>query len=52
MVRALIEHVYAHARAADVRRVYWQTEAGNAKARALYGRLARHAGFIVYAHDG
>ncbi|MFK2904250.1 GNAT family N-acetyltransferase [Dyella ginsengisoli] len=51
IARALIEHVYAHARAAGVRRVYWQTQAGNATARALYDRLARHAGFIVYAHD-
>lgn len=51
MARALIEHVYAHAGAAGVRRVYWQTQAGNAAARALYDRLAAHAGFIVYAHD-
>ena len=51
MARALIEHVYAHAHAAGVRRVYWQTQAGNAAARALYDRLAAHAGFIVYAHD-
>lgn len=51
MARALVEHVYAHAHAAGVRRVYWQTQAGNAAARALYDRLAAHAGFIVYAHD-
>lgn len=51
IARALIEQVYAHAHAAGVRRVYWQTQAGNAAARALYDRLARHAGFIVYAHD-
>ncbi|MGN6226938.1 MAG: GNAT family N-acetyltransferase [Dyella sp.] len=51
MARALIEHVYAHAHAAGVRRVYWQTQAGNAAARVLYDRLAAHAGFIVYAHD-
>ncbi|MGN6383374.1 MAG: GNAT family N-acetyltransferase [Dyella sp.] len=51
MARALVEHVYAHAGAAGVRRVYWQTQAGNAAARVLYDRLAAHAGFIVYAHD-
>lgn len=51
IARALIEHVYAHAGAAGVRRVYWQTQAGNAAARALYDRLAVHAGFIVYVHD-
>ena len=51
IARALIEHVYAHAHAAGVRRVYWQTQAGNAAARVLYDRLAAHAGFIVYAHD-
>jgi len=51
MARALIEHAYAHAGAAGVRRVYWQTQAGNAAARVLYDRLAAHAGFIVYAHD-
>lgn len=51
MARALIEHVYARAGASGVRRVYWQTQAGNSTARALYDRLATHAGFIVYAHD-
>ena len=51
IARALIEQVYAQARAAGLRRVYWQTQAGNAAARALYDRLARHAGFIVYAND-
>ena len=51
IARALIEHVYAHAHAGGVRRVYWQTQAGNAAARVLYDRLAAHAGFIVYAHD-
>ena len=49
--RALIEAVYGAARAAGVRRVYWQTQAGNATARRLYDSVARHAGFIVYAHD-
>ena len=50
--QALIEGVYAQAAAAGVRRVYWQTHAGNAIGRRLYDRVATHAGFIVYAHDG
>ncbi len=50
--QALIEGVYAQAAAAGVRRVYWQTHAGNATGRRLYDRIATHAGFIIYAHDG
>ncbi len=49
--RALIEAVYAAAQAAGTRRVYWHTQASNTTARALYDRLASHAGFLVYTHD-
>jgi GNAT superfamily N-acetyltransferase len=49
--RALIAGVYAAAREAGVKRVYWQTHTTNAAGRALYDKLAQHAGFIVYAHD-
>ncbi len=49
--RALIEAVYAQARLAGARRVYWQTQSGNEPGRALYDKVAKHAGFIVYAHD-
>ena len=49
--RALIEGVYRAARTAGVRRVYWQTHETNAAGRLLYDKVARHAGFIVYAHD-
>jgi len=49
--RALIEGVYAHAKAAGVKRVYWQTHTGNAAGRVLYDKVAQHHGFIVYAHD-
>ena len=49
--RRLIEGVYAAARAAGCGRVYWQTQATNRTARALYDRIAEHRGFIVYAHD-
>ncbi|MCW5651214.1 MAG: GNAT family N-acetyltransferase [Ramlibacter sp.] len=49
--RALIEGVYAQARAAGIRRVYWQTHTTNAAGRRLYDKVAAHLGFIVYAHD-
>jgi len=49
--RALIEAVYAAARAAGCSRVYWQTQAGNHTGRQLYDKLAEHRGFIVYAHE-
>ena len=49
--RALIQGVYERARAAGIRRVYWQTQESNAAGRLLYDRVARHLGFIVYSHD-
>ena len=49
--RALIEGVYARARDAGATRVYWQTKDDNATARRLYDQVARHHGFVVYAHD-
>lgn len=49
--RRLIEAVYGRAREAGARRVYWQTQVGNAAGRALYDKVARHLGFIVYTHD-
>jgi GNAT superfamily N-acetyltransferase len=49
--RLLIEGVYQAARAAGIRRVYWQTHETNAAGRLLYDKIATHAGFIVYAHD-
>jgi GNAT superfamily N-acetyltransferase len=47
----LIETVYGLARAAGATRVYWQTHESNRAARALYEKLARHSGFIVYTHE-
>jgi GNAT superfamily N-acetyltransferase len=47
----LIEAVYAAAQAAGSSRVYWQTQASNTAGRALYDKLARHLGFIVYSHE-
>jgi len=49
--RALIEAVYVRARDAGAKRVYWQTREDNATARRLYDAVARHHGFVVYAHD-
>ena len=49
--RALIEGVYAHAKAAGASRVYWQTHQSNAAGRLLYDKMAKHLGFIIYAHE-
>ncbi|MGA0602362.1 GNAT family N-acetyltransferase [Caulobacter sp. KR2-114] len=46
--RALIEAVYAEARAAGSPRVYWQTRENNATARRLYDQVADLSGFLVY----
>ena len=51
IARALIEGVCDEARAAGLKRVYWQTHEGNVAGRRLYDTLARHAGFIVYGRD-
>lgn len=49
--RALIEGVYARAREAGAKRVYWQTQVTNSAGRALYDKVAKHLGFIVYSHE-
>jgi GNAT superfamily N-acetyltransferase len=49
--RALIEAVYARAKAAGSTRVYWQTHETNATARRLYDDVATNSGFIVYRRD-
>lgn len=49
--RALIEALYARARDAGAERVYWHTHESNAAGRALYDRVAAHAGFLLYRHD-
>lgn len=49
--RLLIQGVCRAARAAEVKRVYWQTHEGNAAGRLLYDKVAKHAGFIVYAQE-
>jgi GNAT superfamily N-acetyltransferase len=45
---ALIERVAAAAREQGATRFYWQTREDNARARALYDRLARFNGFVRY----
>lgn len=51
VARALIEGVADAARRRGAIRVYWQTRADNATARALYDKVARHKGFIRYDLD-
>ena len=46
--RALIEAVYAAARAAGSTRVYWMTHETNTTAQALYNNIADKPGFIQY----
>ena len=46
--RALIEAVAAEAADRGAARYYWHTHEGNAVARVLYERVAKHAGFIRY----
>lgn len=49
--RALIEALYARARAAGAQRVYWHTHETNARARGLYDQVAAHGGFLLYRKD-
>lgn len=49
--RQLIEAVYQAAREAGSSRVYWQTQTTNEAGRALYDKVAKHVGFIVYSHE-
>ena len=46
--RALIEAVAAAARARGSSRYYWLTKQDNVRARGLYDKVARFAGFIRY----
>ena len=48
VTRALIEAVAAAARSRGCPRYYWQTKQDNTRARALYDKVARFAGFIRY----
>lgn len=49
--RQLIEAVYQAARDAGSSRVYWTTQTTNQAGRALYDKVARHLGFIIYSHE-
>jgi GNAT superfamily N-acetyltransferase len=46
--RALIEAVYADARAEGAGRVYWLTQATNTTAMRLYDQVAQRSGFVQY----
>ncbi|PMS32145.1 ribosomal protein S18 acetylase RimI-like enzyme [Trinickia symbiotica] len=46
--RALIEAVYAEARAARAERVYWHTHETNHTAMRLYDSVADKPGFVMY----
>lgn len=46
--QTLIEAVYDHAKAAGAVQVYWLTAEDNARARALYDRVAKKTPFIKY----
>jgi len=49
--KALIEAVYARARAQGSPRVYWHTHETNKTAMRLYDHVATHSGFAVYRKD-
>ena len=49
--RLLILSVYEAAKVAGCSRVYWQTQVTNTAGRALYDKVAKHHGFIVYSHE-
>jgi GNAT superfamily N-acetyltransferase len=49
--RTLIDAVAAAARERGASRYYWQTKQDNARARALYDKLARFRGFIRYDYQ-
>jgi GNAT superfamily N-acetyltransferase len=50
VARLLIERVARAARERSAPRLYWLTHEDNARARALYDRVAQHHGFIRYDH--
>jgi GNAT superfamily N-acetyltransferase len=45
---ALINEVYARAKLAGSKRVYWQTHESNDSAIRLYNQVAERSGFLVY----
>jgi len=49
--RQLIKAVYDAALKAGSARVYWQTQDSNIAGRALYDKVAKHLGFIVYSQE-
>jgi len=50
VARALIEQVAGAARDRGAARFYWHTREDNARARALYDKVASYTGFIRYGY--
>ena len=50
VARALIEAVYAMAKARGCAKVHWLTHESNVTAQSLYNQLAVNEGFIQYVH--
>ena len=48
--RALIEHVYEHAKTIPASAVYWHTQYFNHRAQLLYTKVANPTDFIMYHH--
>ena len=46
--RALIEHVYEHARGMKAEAVYWHTQYFNHRAQLLYTKVADRTDFVMY----
>ncbi len=51
IAKRLIQAVYDKAASAGSSRVYWQTHSDNLTARTVYDKLAKHSGFVIYAHE-
>lgn len=49
--RALIEHVYEHAKMIPAHRVYWHTQFFNHRAQLLYTKVATRTDFVQYKMD-
>ena len=51
VARQLILSVYDEAKKVSSNRVYWTTQTTNDAGRALYDKVAKHLGFIIYSQE-
>ena len=51
VARQLILSVYDEAKKVRSNRVYWTTQTTNVAGRALYDKVAKHLGFIIYSQE-